>query len=239
MKNICRRDTDRGRSSLLAGSLAFFALVALDLARSGPLSTGGRVLAELISRHRVAWLDRIMIMVTMLGDSMLLVTLVCAICAFLVFTGARSLAIRIILHGLALYLVVHIIKMVTAIPRPQPLYGGASHWAFPSSHAAMGLFVHGLIARICTQGISFFRRILFSCGATLLILAIGFSRIYLGAHWPADILAGYSLGLVALVSLPRLRRELPRSRWCPGCLAALILLYLVINFSTSAARYTL
>ena len=199
------------------------------------------MLAELISQHRTAWLDRIMVPVTMLGDSLLLGSLVLVICAFLFINRARSLAIRIIVHGLALYVVVHIIKMVTGIPRPQPLYGGASQWAFPSSHAAMGLFVHGLVARICTEGVSFFRRISVFLGVALIILAIGFSRIYLGAHWPADILAGYSLGLVALVALPRRPPELSRSRtrWCLGCLAGLVLLYLVINYSASAARYAL
>ena len=205
------------------------------------MSKGGRVVAELISQHRTAWLDRIMVPVTMLGDSLLLGSLVLVMSVFLFFNRARSLAIRIIVHGLSLYVVVHIIKMATGIPRPQPLYSGASHWAFPSSHAAMGLFVHGLIVRLCTEGVAFFHRISVFFAVALLILAIGFSRIYLGAHWPADILAGYCFGLVALVALPRRPPELSRSRarWCLGCLTGLILLYLVINDSASAARYTL
>lgn len=72
-------------------------------------------------------------------------------------------------------------------------------YAFPSGHAAIAVVLYGFIAYVLCM---WFRRwweraFIALCSATLILL-IGFSRIYLGAHWITDVLGGWFLGLAVL-----------------------------------------
>ena len=46
----------------------------------------------------------------------------------------------------------------------------------------------------------------------LLILVMGLSRVYLGVHWPSDVMGGYLFGIMALLGLVWLRNRLPNRR---------------------------
>ena len=67
--------------------------------------------------------------------------------------------------------------------------------SFPSSHAMMSAVVYltlgALLSR--TQARPAMRVYILSC-AVLLALIVGISRIYLGVHWPTDVLAGWAVG---------------------------------------------
>lgn len=94
---------------------------------------------------------------------------------------------------------------------PDPL-ATESTFSFPSGHAMVSLAVYGAIAlvlarRLSTNG----RRALLVAGVVVLVLAIGFSRLYLGVHFLSDVLGGYAAGL-AWVSLLYVALE-ARSRW--------------------------
>ena len=75
----------------------------------------------------------------------------------------------------------------------------ANSFSFPSGHAMVSLVVYGFIGYLLIANFrSWSSFILFF--TVLLILAIGFSRLYLGVHYPTDIIAGYAAGLVWLIS---------------------------------------
>ncbi len=238
MKNI----VGTGSRGLAAGAMVCFAAIWLDVSHGGPLSTAGRALAGMIVRHRNPTLDRIMVLVTMLGDSFFLFPALFVVLAFFSYKSEKSVTGRIAAHALLLYLTVHLVKVVSAIPRPHQFYGGAAHWAFPSGHAAMAFFFYGLLVRLCGDTRYRVRRLLSVSAATLLIIIIGFSRVYLGAHWPGDVLAGYCLGLAALVSLPLVRERETGLPWHHLCLFVLVLLLFVhwlTHFSSNIQRYLL
>lgn len=76
-----------------------------------------------------------------------------------------------------------------------------STFSFPSGHASVSLAVYGTLGFIVARHLRDRRaQLAVLAGAALLILLIGFSRLYLGVHFLSDVIAGFSLG-IAWVSL--------------------------------------
>lgn len=71
------------------------------------------------------------------------------------------------------------------------------HHSFPSGHAMMSIVTYGFIGYLLAKQFPQWREQIFAL-SFVLIVAIGFSRLYLGVHWPTDVLAGYAVGLVWL-----------------------------------------
>jgi undecaprenyl-diphosphatase len=66
-------------------------------------------------------------------------------------------------------------------------------YSFPSGHALAAVAVYGSLGIVLTRLIPARRRI-FEIGCPILISMIGLSRVYLGVHWPTDVLAGFAAG---------------------------------------------
>lgn len=95
-----------------------------------------------------------------------------------------------------------VLKYLFSIPRPElsPLLE-LSSYSFPSAHAMISLiFYGGLSYFIFTTIKSKLLALVFSLVSVFLIFLIGFSRVYLGVHYPSDILAGYLSGSFWLIS---------------------------------------
>ncbi|MEP6494277.1 MAG: phosphatase PAP2 family protein [bacterium] len=88
-----------------------------------------------------------------------------------------------------------------AFHRERPTFAAefvTGSWSFPSGHAMDSLIVYGLFSYWIGRAFPT-SRVLVRIGATVLVLAIGFARIYLGVHYLSDVLAGYCAGFVWLV----------------------------------------
>jgi undecaprenyl-diphosphatase len=88
--------------------------------------------------------------------------------------------------------------------RPRPEHSeilSSESWSFPSGHAMLSLIVFGMLVYLLTvlvPNMGRRRLVLLAGGATALILAIGWSRIYLGVHHLSDVVAGYAAGALWL-----------------------------------------
>jgi undecaprenyl-diphosphatase len=90
-----------------------------------------------------------------------------------------------------------IVQPLVARPRPPAadrIVGALGGWSFPSGHATQAVAAWGMLALILAAGRSVRRKAELLLGALLIVLVVGASRIYLGAHWFTDVLGGYALG---------------------------------------------
>ncbi|MNF79928.1 undecaprenyl pyrophosphate phosphatase [compost metagenome] len=74
-------------------------------------------------------------------------------------------------------------------------------FSFPSGHAMVSILFYGLLAYIVWVNVrqSWRAAWVIPALAAFVILCIGLSRIYLGVHYPSDVLAGYTVGAVVLM----------------------------------------
>lgn len=102
------------------------------------------------------------------------------------------------------------LKLFFAKPRPQlwsRLISEAS-FSFPSGHALGSFVLYGFLAYLLATHYPKFAKAIYSL-TVIVIAAIGLSRMYLGVHWPTDIIAGYGVGFLWLticISMLRLQK---------------------------------
>ncbi len=82
----------------------------------------------------------------------------------------------------------------------------AQGYSFPSGHSAGAVTVYGSLAAHEKK-----RKLLWIL-AVLLPLLVGFSRVFVGAHYPTDVFCGWALGLLVILLVPWLRKKI-RNRW--------------------------
>jgi undecaprenyl-diphosphatase len=73
-------------------------------------------------------------------------------------------------------------------------------WSFPSGHAMLSLITYGMLAYLLVVGLNRYLEKVVIVVAVLLVLLIGFSRLYLGAHYFSDVVAGYAAGTIWLAA---------------------------------------
>jgi len=144
-----------------------------------------------------AWLKQVMMDITALGSETVLPLVVLLTTGFLL-AYRHMLTAALVLGGtISGSLAVALVKLTVARPRPALVdhlvdVGSAS---FPSGHASNSATIYLTIAFVLMQIVRrpSARWLLF--GTTLaLVIAIGCSRVYLGVHWPSDVLAGWAFG---------------------------------------------
>jgi membrane-associated phospholipid phosphatase len=179
---------------VVVGVLLTFSLLTLSLL----WSAGQRLDAWLflyvnLRGYHSAWMDRLMRAFTQLGSFgfALLVS------AFFFTTGQRRVTVVLMLGEITLWLMVETIKALTDRGRPFTLLEGARviGWkalglSFPSGHTAQAFF----LATLITSHFQF--ALLPRVVVYTLACLVGYTRIYVGAHYPRDVLGGALLGSV-------------------------------------------
>lgn len=179
---------------LLIAFLFGFSLVAVSLLWAGGQRFDVWVFTALNLRgYHSRWMDRVMWLTTQLGSFIF-----AALLAGGAYVGGdRRFAIDLMLGTLTLWLMVEVIKVFTDRARPFNLLretrvigSREPGLSFPSGHTAQTFFVASLT-------IGHFQLPL---GSAMFLYGIGvlvaFTRIYVGAHYPRDVVAGAILGLV-------------------------------------------
>ncbi|PKB78530.1 MAG: hypothetical protein BZY88_18135 [SAR202 cluster bacterium Io17-Chloro-G9] len=177
---------------------------------------------ERIQENQTGWLDAAAAGVTRLGWTPVSISLMAGTIALLFVIRRRADALVVALSGIPIGLGI-LLKDVIGRARPENFFAGAapSSFSFPSGHSLFAMLFGGLlIVLIEEMPVSTPIRRGLQAVLVLLILGVGASRVYLGVHWPSDVVGGYLFGIVALVGLVWLRNRLP-NRWRARALAGI------------------
>jgi undecaprenyl-diphosphatase len=143
------------------------------------------------------WLEEMMRDFTAIGSTGVLTLMVLAIAGFLAMTRKTHAALFVLVSVGGGVAISQTLKWVFGRPRPELVPHGAEVYtaSFPSGHSMMSAVVYltlgALLAR--TQSDLAVKTYVLVVAVVLTVL-VGVSRVYLGVHWPTDVLAGWSLG---------------------------------------------
>ncbi|MEO6333637.1 MAG: phosphatase PAP2 family protein [Pyrinomonadaceae bacterium] len=200
--------THRLRQSLLVHGLAGFALAAVTLALLGWIVTGPlkQYPASFDTNVRYAmrqiqspmW-TTFFLAITKLGSTVYLMIIGSAVgLVLIVYRRFRSLLILIVaMVGQAA--LDHGCKLLFARPRPSALinYQSPESYSFPSGHAVASLSLYFAIAWIVSSRLENPSiKVALWVVSVVLVFLIGMSRVYIGVHYPTDVLAGFIAALI-------------------------------------------
>ena len=143
------------------------------------------------------WLEEAMRDLTALGGTTLLTLVTLAVLIYLMLLRKRHTAVMVVASIAGGALLSTLLKWMFARPRPDIVPHGMEVYtaSFPSGHSTMAAVVYltlgALLARSqAQQGVKVFLLSLAACVTVI----VGISRLYLGVHWPTDVLGGWALG---------------------------------------------
>jgi membrane-associated phospholipid phosphatase len=208
------------RAQRRVGALVFLlcavglALLALQVTHNGPATALDRRLAQWLHDHHVPALTDALLAITHLHAPAGIAVLASGLAIYLFLKRDHYWLLAVLLTmpaGMALNM---LLKLAFARQRPvfdEPLLHLVT-FSFPSGHAAYSTMLYGLLAAYVAHRVDRWRwrmASVFACFA--LIALIAFSRLYLGAHYLTDVVAGMleGVGWLALVwmAVTTLRRR--------------------------------
>ncbi|MEG4026193.1 MULTISPECIES: phosphatase PAP2 family protein [unclassified Microcoleus] len=189
-------------SGLAVAALAMwgFATLAQEVLEKETYAFDKSILLYLRSLH-TPLRDRIMLAFTFLGEPNLLLALSVSLGIILWWRKHNSEATTIAVTGAGALGLNILLKQLFARARPQ-LWERAvevKFYSFPSGHAMISMVVYGLLGYLLGSRFPKQRWWIYSL-TVVLIAAIGLSRLYLGVHWPTDVIAGYMAGFIWLIA---------------------------------------
>jgi undecaprenyl-diphosphatase len=144
-----------------------------------------------------AWLEHALLDITALGGYVILGMLVIGVAIYLLAAGKRGTALLVVGAVGSGTLLSETLKLGFARPRPDLVahLAEVQSASFPSGHAMISAIAYLTLGVLLTRAHRQRRtKIIIMSYAILLTLMIGLSRVYLGVHWPTDVLAGWALG---------------------------------------------
>lgn len=184
---------------LLLITMPLFFWIVGEVAPGEPMVRADLAILNLFDSLRTPVGDKIMVFMTSLGDGVVVTAVTVAVAAYLFGRKAwrRGTGFIIAMAGTALF--VPLFKLMLHRSRPIELYAGADAYSFPSGHATLTAVLFGICAVLIAHDLNRWAKASIFTIAASFVITIGFSRVYLGAHWMSDVLAGLLFG-TAMVS---------------------------------------
>jgi undecaprenyl-diphosphatase len=200
---------ERTKRAFMADLAAAFTALLLFVWLALEVRRGATIGFDLEVRSAVhAWasggLTWVMLAITQLGSSLFLVAAGGLIVWRLILAGRRRAAVLLIVACLGAEVLDQALKLLVHRPRPDAFFGLSDPltYSFPSGHATTACCFYGILAAIVGARLRApAARIAVWAMAAVMAVAIGLSRIYLGVHYPSDVLGGYVAAVMWLYLL--------------------------------------
>ena len=197
--------------------------------------------ASLMRETRNAPADEIMTVITMMGDLVVMAALALAMLGWLIWHKAYRAAYAAGIVIVSAKLFEMALKAGIQRARPTELaYAGFDPFSFPSGHATMAAVIFGILAVLVSHSMGRWGRALVYATCAVVVVMIAYSRIYLGAHWLSDVLAGLLFGTVMMAAFGVAIEAIPPRRIKPvGLFASALGVFLLVgglHVATGLAR---
>jgi undecaprenyl-diphosphatase len=159
------------------------------------------------------WLEAMLRDVTTLGGTAVVTLITLAVVGFLLVASMRGAALLVLFSVIGGTLLSSLLKFGFDRPRPDLVAHlvQVQTASFPSGHALLSAVTYLTLGALLARVLGQLRLKLYVMGVALFFtLVIGSTRVYLGVHWPTDVLAGWLVGAVWAIVCWRIALALQR-----------------------------
>ncbi len=183
--------------AVVLGSMWLFLGIVEDVVSRDPLVVADQAVFAFLQQLRTHPVDRLMVGITELGSVGVMLPLILTVAGALAVEGCWQTAGYWVATAASSELLVQVLERTLGRHRPLALHQGAEQFSFPSGHATMSAVVLAYLAFLLSRGQPIRWRLAVGGTAAVYAALVGFSRLYLGAHWMSDVLGGFCFGLAA------------------------------------------
>lgn len=182
-------------------NLVIFLWILFQVITHGFLSHLNLPIYNFLESVRIQRVDNIMIAITMLGDKHVLLIFAGLILLWLLGHKQWWSALHWVAITLISEIAIEALKHFVYSPRPSFAAANDQSFSFLSGHTLLSFTLFTTLALIITNHLAAKRRSEAYLGVFCVVLLIGFSRLYLGAHWLTDVLGSIFLGITFVLAL--------------------------------------
>jgi undecaprenyl-diphosphatase len=172
-----------------------------------------RAAYDFASAH--SWCAHLARWLTHLGDPVVVTTATVVAAALLIVRGRRSAAIALLVSRAGAIVGSSGLKLLVDRPRPHlvPALAHASGASFPSGHALGSAALWGTVALLVSRSVPRAGAVAI---ATVVPVLVAVTRVFLGVHYPSDVLAGLVIGWAVAVGAVLVARRAVRAEFARG-----------------------
>lgn len=185
---------------VLCGILSILFLIILLSVVFGRDLFIDKTIINILSYLRNDFFTAINKIVTLLGDKKFILVLVVVLAGYLFYKKYRRTALVVCLNLFNIVILNKGIKYLVRRERPAFKLVEEDGYSFPSGHAMLTIGVYGLLIYLIHRSkLDSKIKKLLTILLTVIIIFVGYTRMYLGVHYPSDVIAGYLITGIYLI----------------------------------------
>ena len=179
------------RYVLCGGLIVLFFVILISILMGRTLFIDTTIM-NMMANIRGEGLTKIVKIITLFGESKLILVLVVALAGILYFTKHKADAYMMCLNLFNIVILNKGIKYLVRRERPLNMLIEEDGFSFPSGHSMLSIGVYGfLMFLIYKSNLEKKYKTILMTLLTIIIVVVGLTRMYLGVHYPSDVIGGY------------------------------------------------